>query len=301
MGRLAQGMSDRNTGTNTLFFIHKHKVPPERWNDMTYTCIICNVRPQKEEVNRTRLTMGSTFLYYAQTLDATMLVALSAITSEQADPTEDTLKKTKKFLDYVALHPDAVLTFSASNMVLNVHSDASYLTEPKARSRAGGHFFMSDNSKDPKDNGAILNVAKIIKNVMSSAAEAKIGALFINSRQAVPTRTALEEMGHPQPPTPIQTDNTTALGFVKKNLHPKATKSVDMRYWWMRDRSDQKQFRYYWGAGKGNRGDYQTKHFCKAHHREKRSTILTPSKVLNALRAMQGKLPHRFRASSRVC
>ncbi|MCP4744855.1 MAG: hypothetical protein GY874_01760, partial [Desulfobacteraceae bacterium] len=151
-----------------------------------------------------------TFLYYARAVDATMLVALSAITAEQSKPTGDTLKKTKKFLDYVALHPDAVLTFSASNMVLNVHSNASYLTEPKARSRAGRHFFMSNNSKEPKDNGAILNVAKIIKNVMSSAAEAEIGALFINSRQAVPTRTALEEMGHPQSPTPIQTNNTTA-------------------------------------------------------------------------------------------
>ena len=96
------------------------------------------------------------------------------------------MKKTKQFLDYVASHPDAILTFSASNMVLNVHIDASYLTEPKARSRAGGHFFLSDNSKDPTDNGAVLNVAQIIKNVMSSAAEAELGALFINSRQAIP-------------------------------------------------------------------------------------------------------------------
>ena len=93
------------------------------------------------------------------------------------------------------------------------------------------------------DNGVVLNNAQIIKNVMLSAAESEIGVLFINSRQAIPARTTVEEMGHPQPPTPIQTDNTTALGFVSKNLQPKATKSVDMRYWWMRDRSDQKQFR----------------------------------------------------------
>ena len=230
-----------------------------------------------------------------------MLVALSAIASEQASPTKQTMEKTKKFLDYVTSHPDAILTFSASNMVLNVHSDASYLTEPKARSRAGGHFFLSDNSEDPRDNGAVLNTAQIIKNVMSSAAEAEIGALFINSRQAIPARVAVEELGHTQPPTPIQTDNTTALGFVNKNLQPKATKSADMRYWWMRDRADQKQFRYYWGAGKNNRADYYTKHFCEAHHRETRPTILTPRTVLKALRLNQGKKPHIFKLSSRVC
>ena len=158
-----------------------------------------------------------TFLYYARAVDSTMLVALSAIAAQQSDPTEETLEKTLKFLDYVATHPDAILTFKSSNMVLNVHSDASYLTEPKARSRAGGHFFMSSKEENAKDNGAILNVAKIIKSVMSSAAEAEIGALFINSRQAIPVRRTLEEMGHKQPPTPIQTDDTTALGFVNKN------------------------------------------------------------------------------------
>ena len=72
----------------------------------------------------------------------------------------------------------------------------------------------------------ILIIAQTIKNVMSSAAEAEIGALFINSQHDIPAQTVLEEMGHVQPPTPIQTNNTTALGFVSKNLQSKATKSV---------------------------------------------------------------------------
>ncbi len=154
-----------------------------------------------------------TFLYYARAVNVAMLVALSAIMAERADPTEDTLIKTNEFL-----------TFSASNIVLNIHSNDLYLMEPKARSRAGGNFFMSDNTKDPKDNEAILNIAKIIKNIMLFAAEAEIGALFINSRQAIPTQTMLGKMGHPQPPTPIQTNNTTALGFIKKNFHPQSHK-----------------------------------------------------------------------------
>ena len=58
IGRLAQGMPGRNNGTNTLFFIHKSEVPSDRWKDMTYGKIVCNVRPQKAETNRTRLTFG---------------------------------------------------------------------------------------------------------------------------------------------------------------------------------------------------------------------------------------------------
>ena len=58
IGRLVQGMPGRNKGTNTLFFIHKHKVPPDLWKDMIYACIVCNVRPQKAETNRIRLAMG---------------------------------------------------------------------------------------------------------------------------------------------------------------------------------------------------------------------------------------------------
>ena len=185
-----------------------------------------------------------TFLYYAQAVDPTMLVALSAIASCQSAPTADTLEKTLYFLDYAASHPDAVLTYEASNMILNIHSDGSYLTEPKARSRAGGHWFMASKEKNAKNNGAVLNIANIIRNVVTSAASAEIGALFINTRQAIPARRLLEEMGHKQPATPTQTDNTTALGFVTKNLNPKATKSEDMNYWYMRDKKDQKQFDY---------------------------------------------------------
>ena len=242
-----------------------------------------------------------TFLYYARAVDSTMLVALSSIAAQQADPTEETMRKTLKFLDYVTTHPDAILTFSASNMILNIHSDASYLTEPKARSRAGGHFYMSSNSTHSKDNGAVLNIAKIMKNVMTSAAEAEIGALYLNSRQAIPARRLLEEMGHKQPPTPIQTDNTTAFGFVSKIMVPKATKSTDMKYWWMRDRSDLQNFRYYWGKGKGNRADYWTKHFCAAHHKETRPKILTRPAEVALLRLRKGLRPHEFRTTSRVC
>ncbi len=71
-------------------------------------------------------------------------------------------------------------------MILAGHSNASYLLETNAHSRAGGHFFMSNDDAIPSNSGAILTILPIIKAVMSSAAEAEIGALYINCREAIP-------------------------------------------------------------------------------------------------------------------
>lgn len=73
---------------------------------------------------------------------------------------------------------------------------------------------MSEDIRYHMNNGAVLNIAEIIKNVMSSAAEAELGAQFINARKAVEIRKILDEIGHPQPPTPMQRDNSTADGIV---------------------------------------------------------------------------------------
>ena len=67
-----------------------------------------------------------------------------------------------------------------------------------------------------------------------------------------------------------------------------------MRYWWMRDRAGRNQFRYYWGSGKSNRGDYYTKHFCAAHHRETRPKIFTNPEIVTILRAEQGDQSHQI-------
>ena len=67
-------------------------------------------------------------------------------------------------------------------MVLSAHSDTSYLSESKSRSRARGHFFMSNNSPILANNRAVVTISQIIKAVMSFAEEAELGALFINFR-----------------------------------------------------------------------------------------------------------------------
>jgi hypothetical protein len=176
-------------------------------------------------------------------------------------------------------------------MVLAVHSDASYLSEAGARRRVGGHFFMSSDTEDPPNNGAIINTSTIIKSVMSSAAEAELAGLYINALQAVAIRQLLHEMGHQQPRTPIQTDNSTALGVVTNNIQPRRTKSMDMRFYWLRCRDAQGQFRYYWRPGPTNLAGYWTKHHPASHHIEKRPSILTPKVIIDALRASTNRTP----------
>ncbi len=55
-----------------------------------------------------------------------------------------------------------------------------------------------------------------------------LGALYINAREATPQQQTLKEMGHKQPPTPMQTDNTTALGVENNNIQSQCTKAMDM-------------------------------------------------------------------------
>ena len=169
-------------------------------------------------------------------------------------------------------------------MVLAVHSDAGYLNERKSRSQAGGHFYLSNDVTYPPNNGAILNISKVIDAVMSSAAEAELGALFINAREAVYLRRILMELGHPQPKTPIQTDNSTAEGVINSTIQPKRTKAMDMRFEWLKDRQAKEQFRFYWRAGHTNLADYFTKHHPPAHHRNIRHEYLTRVADLRELR-----------------
>ena len=146
---------------------------------------------------------------------------------------------------------------------------------------------MSYDSNDPPNNGAILNIAHIIKNVMSSATEAELAALYIMAREAVYIRSVLEELGHKQPPTPIQTDNSMAEAVVNGKVQPKRTKAMDMRFHWLRDRENRNQFKIYWRQGKTNLADYWTKHHPAKHHAGIRKQFLTPLIVIEMLRLNQ--------------
>ena len=93
-------------------------------------------------------------------------------------------------------------------MILHVEPDTAYLVCPKARSRAKGFHYLS-NKDGTLMSSLIWVLAKLIKNVMASAAEAEVASLFMNAQEAISTRTYLIKMGHIQPPTKINRRNFT--------------------------------------------------------------------------------------------
>ena len=181
----------------------------------------------------------STILYYARAIDSTVLVALGTIGTQQSKPSTKTQKAIDHLLHYVATHPDATVRFYASNMILNLHSDASYISEYGARSRAGVYFFLSSEPNPSSTlafNGSIFVLSHIIKNVLASAAEAELGSLFFNTREAIPICNTLIDLGHAQPPTPITTNNACAAGIANATVKQKISKAIDMRFYWICDR-----------------------------------------------------------------
>jgi hypothetical protein len=172
---------------------------------------------------------------------------LNDIATEQTKATEKTQGATNQLLDYLATHPDAIIRYHASNMILHIHSDSSYLSVSNARSCLGGMFFLGNKSPEQDMlNRSILNVASVIKNVVSSAAESEVGACFHNAQSGAPLRVTLTELGHTQPPAPLCTDNSTAFGILNETIKQKISKAMDMRYHWLTDRVCQKQFDFYW-------------------------------------------------------
>jgi hypothetical protein len=124
-------------------------------------------------------------LYYAIAVDPTVLMPLNDIATEQTKATEKMQDARNQLLDYLASHPDATIRYHASDMILHIHSDASYLSVSNAQSRLGGLFFLGNNPPDQDTlNGSILNVASFINNVVASAAESEVGRAFTTPKVA---------------------------------------------------------------------------------------------------------------------
>ena len=210
-------------------------------------------------------------LYIGREVNNKLLVPLSAIGPQKVAEKEETKYAIEQLLDYVATYPDDGILFRKSDMILAAHVDAGFLNESKARGQAGEHIFLLENEPKPKLNGLVLTIAQIIKTVMASSAESEMVALYITERKMIPVRNTSIKMGWPQANRPIQTDNLNAVGFTDKKILKRATKSADMKLWWLRDRESQEQFRYYWVPGSENEGDYSTNHHPPIYHEAKRS------------------------------
>ena len=103
-GRLAQGVGGRIKGTNTIFFIHKHQVPIDRLKDVTYAKFVVELKPNKPEVHRTRLTVGGDKIHYP---------------GDVGTPTADLTLAKIHFNSVISTHDAQFMTVDVKNFYLN--------------------------------------------------------------------------------------------------------------------------------------------------------------------------------------
>jgi hypothetical protein len=176
-----------------------------------------------------------------------MLVALGTLASAQTQATTQIMDAAIYLLNYAATHPDTTIQIHKSDMILYVHSDASYLSKPKARSRICGYFYLGDRDEPadkPRPNAPIHIKSCITKNVMSSSSKGETSALFHNGQEAAHIRQILKELDREQSqPTLITTDHSTADGFANNRTKIKQSKAShghrDMRFYCIQDRVSQ--------------------------------------------------------------
>jgi hypothetical protein len=255
-----------------------HRAPPKKYGTAAHDPIPPDTTPRLDapRIKIIQQVIGGV-LYYARAVDLTVLPALSAVASDQASATETTEAHVKQLLDYLATHPQATVRYHKSDMILNIHSDASYLSETKARSRVAGYFFLGSTPTDDQPielNGAIYVLCGILKIVVASAAESELGALFMNIKDGVILRLILAELGHKQPPTPVHCDNKTATGIANDTVKKQRSRSMEMRFFWIGDQVKRQYFKVYWHPGQENLADYFTKHFDAKHHQAVRQWYL---------------------------
>ena len=116
-------------------------------------------------------------------------------------------------------------------------------------------------------------------------------------------RLVLEELGHPQPPTPVHTDNSTAAGIANNTVKRQRSRSMEMRYFYV---GDQVKFGYFdvcWQPGHENLGDYPSKHHPATHHQKVRPfylhepnspTVLQRAAAPSSLRGCVGNIPEGY-------
>jgi hypothetical protein len=210
-------------------------------------------RLNKKGIKRVQQIVGS-ILYYARAVDMTVLMALSTIAIEQTKATEQTLARCFQLLDYLSHHSRAKVRFYASDMIMNIHPDASYLSEGRARSRTCRHFFMGwwmpKDGKPIKINGAFhVSTLTLLDSSSHPRPKPNWGALFHNYQMGITFCSILADMGHIQPKTPVHCDNATAVGITNSTVKRQCSRSMEMRFFWISEKCAQDIYALHWHPG----------------------------------------------------
>ncbi len=213
--------------------------------------------PLATETNKKLMqSVVGTLLYYSRAVDPSICTAVHQLSSVQAQPTANDMARMYRLLQYLAAHSNNGIRYHASDMILQLMSDASYLCRPKARSVGGIYSYLGLPSAI---NGPISCGSWMIECVCSSVAEAELASGFRVAQVATPHRRILADLGYPQPATMLRMDNTVALGIASGQMNARRSKSMDMRFFWLRDRVEQKQFVVSHIPGVWNIADHFTK------------------------------------------
>ncbi len=164
-----------------------------------------------------------TLLYYCRAVDPSIRTAVHQLGSVQSNPTETDMANMERLLQYVSTHQNNGIRYYASNMILQLMSDASYLCSSTS-------YLGSPDAI----NGPISCGSRMISCVCASVLEAELAGGFQAAQTATHHRRILSDLGYPQPATMLRMNNTIAL--------VKRSKSMDMRFFWLVDRVEQQQF-----------------------------------------------------------
>ena len=207
------------------------------------------------------LNWGAMCVYYNITM------AVSKVASKQAHPTMALLHEVNDIIRYISANANTALVFHPSDMKLHTVSDASFTSETKGRSRAGGVFYLGDcNELGHPISSPVEVTSHVIDCVPDSAAEAEYIAVHDVIKRAIYARNILEGLGYPQGMTEHECDNKCAVGIANNTVHDRKTKHIDRRYHWIKHEIKSKNFKVTWKPGKGNIADFYTKYVPSAEH-----------------------------------
>ena len=110
-------------------------------------------------------------------------------------------------------------------MILNIESYAAYLVITRYHSFISGDYYSSNHTTKPTNSSAvkpyrtILTKCKTLRHVVGFAAEANTGGIFVNFYNIVPIWTALVELDHLKPKTPLNIYNSASKGCSTHSIH----------------------------------------------------------------------------------
>jgi len=185
-------------------------------------------------------------------------LAVGKIAANVSKPTMELMEQADHLLGYLQSHPDRVIRYYPSDMIMRAHSDASYGCEAEFRCRTGGFIYMGNDDKDFV-NGPIEVLSLVQKNNVTCTAEAEYVAVFDVAQRLAYLRKLAESLGYPQGTIIIECDNECAVRLSNNNSHERKLRHVAMRYHWVKDQVRQGMIDVIWRKNVYNLADFATK------------------------------------------